>query len=283
MKGSPLVTVQDLASRLADPGWVVFDCRFDLTDPAAGERAYHGAHIPGARYAHLDRDLSSPVTAVSGRHPLPPPAALAAKLAAWGLGAGCRAVVYDEVSGPFAARLWWLLRWLGHGEAAVLDGGWRAWRAAGLPVTPAAVTPAPAVFMPRPADDRWVGAGFVERVLRRGGWVLVDARAAERFAGAVEPLDPVAGHIPGARNRPFAANLDGAGRLRPAAELRRDFTGLLGAVPPARVIHMCGSGVTACHNILAMEAAGLGGARLYAGSWSEWIRDPRRPVATGPL
>jgi thiosulfate/3-mercaptopyruvate sulfurtransferase len=276
-----LISTQDLSRHLNDPAWVVVDCRFNLGKPQAGEEAYRAGHIPEACYAHLDRDLSSPVTAASGRHPLPDPAALARTLGRWGVDGTKQVVVYDDVAGPFAARLWWLLRWLGHPAVAVLDGGLNKWRAEDRPLTAALPDVRPAVFDPRSDDGAWVSSAFVMDHLARGDYTVVDARAAERFAGEVEPLDTVAGHVPGAVNRPFTGNLDGAGCLLPASDLRRAFQGLVHGVPPARVIHMCGSGVTACHNLLAMEAAGLMGSKLYAGSWSEWIRDGRRPVASG--
>jgi len=281
MPYTTLISTQDLAPHLDDPAWVIIDCRFNLARPQAGYEAYLAGHVPGARYAHLDRDLSSPVTPVSGRHPLPDPAVLAQRLGQWGVDGTKQVVVYDDASGPFAARLWWLLRWLGHPAVAALDGGLAEWRREGLMLTAAAPVVHAAVFTPRPNDGAWVSTAFVMQHLSQGDYTLVDARAVERYAGEVEPLDPVAGHVPGAVNRPFTGNLDAAGCLLPADELRRVFQGLVKGIPPQRVIHMCGSGVTACHNLLAMEVAGLPGARLYAGSWSEWVRDSARPLATG--
>lgn len=276
-----LVSAAELARHLDDPAWVTIDCRFDLADPDAGERAYRAGHIPGARYAHLDRDLSSPITGDSGRHPLPDPQALSRTLGAWGVDGTRQVAVYDRNSGPFAARLWWLLRWLGHERAAVLDGGMEGWCAAGGSVSGAAWAGQAADFHAKRDDQRWVSTAFVHRHLMGHDHTLVDARAAARYAGETEPLDPVAGHIPGAVNRPFTDNLDAGGAFRPAGVLRREFQVLLAGRDPRHVIHMCGSGVTACHNLLAMEVAGLAGARLYAGSWSEWVRDPSRPTATG--
>lgn len=283
MPYTTLISTQDLFQHLDDPAWVIIDCRFNLSQPEAGHEAYLAEHIPGARYAHLDRDLSSPVTPVSGRHPLPDPAGFAQTLGRRGVDGTKQVVAYDENAGPFAARLWWLLRWLGHSTAAVLDGGLAKWRREGLPVTAALPVVQPAVFAPRPDHDAWASSAFVMENLSRRDYTLVDARAVERYAGAVEPLDPVAGHVPGAVNRPFTGNLAGDGCLLPAGDLRRVFQEMMQDVPPQRVIHMCGSGVTACHNLLAMEVAGLSGARLYAGSWSEWVRDPARPVATGRM
>lgn len=269
----------------AGPRWAIVDCRFDLTRPAWGEAAYAQGHIPGAVYANLDRDLSGPVEARSGRHPLPPLEKLAATLGALGIDRQTAVVAYDQGNGAYAARLWWLLRWAGHREAAVLNGGFAAWQRAGLPVSTEPAKPAARRFTIEPATGvvttpelaRWVSEG----ALAGGEAVLIDARGADRFAGQNETLDPVAGHVPGARNHPFTGNLDADGRFLPAAELRRRWLQTLGGTPAERVISMCGSGVTACHNLLAMEVAGLSGARLYAGSWSEWIRDPDRPVARG--
>ncbi|ROR34152.1 sulfurtransferase [Inmirania thermothiophila] len=272
----PLTDAATLAARLGDPGWVVVDCRFRLDAPEAGEAAWREGHIPGAVYAHLERDLSGPVTAASGRHPLPAPGPLMARLGAWGIGPGTTVVAYDDAGGAFAARLWWLLRWLGHRRVAVLDGGLAAWLAAGGGLARDRGAVRPCRFEGRPGGMPTVDAEAV----RAGGWCLVDARAPERYRGEEEPIDPVAGHIPGAVNLPFTGNLDRAGRFLPPAALARRFAALGAA--PQRVVHYCGSGVTACHNLLAMELAGLAGARLYPGSWSEWIRDPARAVARGP-
>ncbi len=279
MKHSTIVDVPRLQTHLEDAAWVVLDCRFDLGDPGAGERAYAGGHIPGARYAHLERDLAGPVTATSGRHPLPDPTRLAATLGRWGIGRDTQVVAYDDVGGAMAARAWWLLRWLGHEAAAVLDGGIGAWHEAGLALSVEVPDPLPATFDPNPRPRAWLSTEAVQAAV--GDMLLVDARAAPRFRGEVEPIDPVAGHVPGAVNRPFQANLDANGRFLDPARLRADLEALLGGRQPVAAVHMCGSGVTACHNLLAMERAGLGGSRLYAGSWSEWIRDPARPVATG--
>ncbi len=275
-----LVDVQTLARHLNDPGWVTVDCRFSLSNPEAGRLAYEAGHVPGARYAHLEQDLSSPVTASSGRHPLPDPIRLATRLGAWGIDASKQVVVYDDTFGAMSARLWWLLRWMGHESVALLDGGLPRWQRAGLPITkdlPAIVV---AQFVPRMNQTLLANVVDVERAVA-DGFLVMDARAEERFTGEIEPLDRVAGHVPGARNAPYDDNLDLSGEFSSDEALREHYGALLGRTAPAKVIHMCGSGVTACHNILAMEHAGLRGARLYAGSWSEWITDPNRPIATG--
>lgn len=282
MPFTTIVSTQILAEHLNDPTWVVFDCRFSLADTTAGERAYQDGHVPGARYAHLDRDLSSPITPESGRHPLPDPQALARKLGAWGVDDATQVVVYDDAGGAMAGRLWWLLRWLGHGRVALLDGGITQWVREERPVTAEVPAPAPRAFTARMANDAWLDVGQVRAGLEAHTLRLVDARGEARFRGEEEPIDPVAGHVPGAVCRPFQRNLGADGRFLPPEELRRQFMELLGNVPPEAVVHMCGSGVTACQNLLAMELAGLGGARLYPGSWSEWIRDPTRPVGRGP-
>jgi len=268
-----------------DGATVILDCRFDLGDAGAGRRAYSTAHIPGARYADLNRDLASPVTAGSGRHPLPAPGALREFFASLGVGDHSQVIAYDEASGSFAARAWWLLRWLGHREVAVLDGGFKAWLADGGAVEAGEPPPKSARgavdFTGDLQPEGFATSEDVLRALDDPERLLVDARAPERYAGTAEPLDPVAGHVPGAVNHPFTGNLGPDGRFLPAPELRRRWLERLGGMAPGNVTLMCGSGVTACHNLLAMEVAGLPGARLYAGSWSEWIRDPERPVARG--
>jgi len=276
-----LVDTDTLGRHLSDPRWIVVDCRFTLTDTGAGRRAWAAGHVPGARYAHLDEDLSGPVTPRTGRHPLPDPAALARTLGAWGIDASKQVVVYDDSFGAMAARLWWLLRWLGHDAVALLDGGYPKWLREKKPVTAEAPVVHPTAFRPRVNDTLRVNADFVEQARRDPAFTVLDARAEERFRGEVEPLDKVAGHIPGAVNAPYEDNLDVSGEFLSSEELRERYLDLLGGVVPDQAIHMCGSGVTACHNVLAMEHAGLPGARLYAGSWSEWIADPDRPVAAG--
>ncbi len=281
MPFTTLVTPAGLAAHLGDPQWVVFDCRFTLTDPGAGRQAYENGHIPGAYYAHLNNDLSSPVTAATGRHPLPDPDALARKLGEWGIDRTKQVVIYDDIFGAMASRMWWLLRWLGHPAVALLDGGLPRWRREGHPITVHLPAGRPARFEPEVDDRMWVDSRFVEALTEKRMGILIDARAEERFTGAVEPLDTVAGHIPGAVNWPYEDNLNLGGDFMPAADLRQAYLNLLGGRSPEQVIHMCGSGVTACHNVLAMEIAGLCGSKLYAGSWSDWITDARRPVATG--
>lgn len=278
-----LIDAASLDASIGDPALVILDCRFDLSAPNAGERAFLAGHIPTARYVDLNRDLSTTPSPTSGRHPLPSPERLSARFAELGVRDGSPVVVYDEANGSFAARAWWLLRWLGHPDVAVLDGGLKAWRAAGGALEAGGGSSGPAPMpISRRADSRAVvSSDELVHLLEDGRGLLVDARAAERFAGTVEPIDPVAGHIPGAVNHPFSANLGDDGRFLPPAELERRWRERLGGVSPADTVAMCGSGVTACHNLLAMEIAGLGGARLYAGSWSEWIRDPEHPVARG--
>jgi len=276
-----LIQPAEVAASMADARWAILDCRFELAQPDWGERAYASAHIPHALYAHLDRDLAGAVTPASGRHPLPNLAHWRQTLGRWGIDQNMQVVAYDQGSGAYAARLWWLLRWVGHTRVAVLDGGYAAWLAAGLPVRAAAESRAATTFTARASELSTVAAGDIEPALERGEIVLVDARAADRFAGENETIDRVAGHVPGAVNQPFAGNLDAHGRFLPASQLARRWQALLGARAPSEIVSMCGSGVTACHNLLALEIAGLNGARLYPGSWSEWIRDPARPIARG--
>jgi thiosulfate/3-mercaptopyruvate sulfurtransferase len=284
---STLIEPGELAPHLEDADWAIIDCRFDLARPDWGAQAYAAGHIPHALYAHLDRDLSAPRTPRSGRHPLPQPAALALTFARLGIDAGTQVVAYDQGPGAFAARLWWLLRWLGHERVAVLNGGLAAWERAGLPLASAIEPRAPRQFRANADPTQVVSDSEIAQLsssgaLESGRQLLIDARSADRFAGENETLDPVAGHIPGARNLPYAGNLDAQGRFLEAAALRARWGGTLRGAPPQRVISMCGSGVTACHNLLALEVAGLPGGRLYAGSWSEWITDPTHPVARGP-
>ena len=282
-----LIEPAELHVHAADSDWVLIDCRFDLAKPAWGEVAWAAGHIPGARYAHLDRDLSGAHTPSTGRHPLPQMSTLAASFGGWGIDAAVQVVAYDQAAGPYAARLWWLFRWLGHRQVAVLNGGFAAWERARLPVSRSPAVRAPRRFTPAPAAEMLTTSAGVAAALASGALasaevLVVDARSAERFAGENETLDPVAGHIPGAHNHPFAANTDSQGRFLATGELRRAWERTLRGRPASAVVAMCGSGVTACQNLLALEAVGLSGARLYAGSWSEWIRDPARPVARGP-
>jgi thiosulfate/3-mercaptopyruvate sulfurtransferase len=282
MPHTALIEPRTLADHLADPGWRVVDCRFDLANPAAGEAAYAAGHVPGAVYAHLDRDLSAPRTERSGRHPLPSVAEAAATFGRLGIDGRVQVVAYDDSAGMYAARLWWWLRALGHARVAVLDGGLTAWRAAGLPLSTAPAAVAPRTFVPRPEPRVAVDADELAGLLEGNACVLLDARAPERYEGRTEPLDPKAGHVPGARNHPYLRNLGPDGRFLPPDALRERLLARLGGRRPTEVVSMCGSGVTACHTLLALEVAGLPGARLYPGSWSEWCRDPARPVATGP-
>lgn len=281
MSFTTLITPSELMARLAEPDWIVVDCRFDLARPQAGRLQYRAAHIPGARYAHLDEDLSSPVTPSTGRHPLPRPEDFARRLGGWGISERSQVIAYDDSGGAIAARLWWMLRWVGHDAVAVLDGGLTAWLAAGLPVQQDEPLVAPATFTPRVRAEQSLTADALLVELANRSALLVDARSADRFAGQNETIDPVAGHVPGARNHPFMSNLDADRRFLPANVLRERWSGTLRGTPAEQVVTMCGSGVTACHDLLALQVAGFEGARLYPGSWSEWIRDPRRPTVTG--
>ncbi len=278
MSFSTLVSCSQLADHLTDPQWVIVDCRHQLSDVGYGEREYAKGHLPGAVFMHLDRDLSAAMTGRNGRHPLPDPRRLADKLGAVGISRATQVVVYDDDGGMYAVRLWWLLRWLGHDRVAVLDGSIRRWILEGRPLTTEVPDRAAAGFDIEPRD--WVAtAAEVEASLEKNEFSLIDARGPDRFRGENETLDAVGGHIPGARNRFFRDNLDEQGGFRTAAELRQQYLAVLAGVEPAQAIMYCGSGVTACHNLLAMEIAGLPGARLYAGSWSEWCSAPARPVA----
>jgi thiosulfate/3-mercaptopyruvate sulfurtransferase len=267
MEFRTLIGVESLREMIGDPRLAVVDCRFDLMNPDAGRQAY------------LNRDLSAPIGPHTGRHPLPAPEAFAASLGAAGIGNDAQVVAYDDANGSIAARLWWLLRWVGHDAVAVLDGGFKAWTAGGGAVELGEVTFGGRQFTPHPRTDVALTTAQVQRALQDPAALLVDARAQERYAGTVEPIDPVAGHIPGALNHPFTANLLADGHFLPGDELKRRWQARLAGKPPRNLIAMCGSGVTACHNLLSLEVAGLTGAKLYAGSWSEWIRDPQRPVA----
>ena len=278
-----LIRASELATHIGHPDWVVVDCRHDLMNPAAGRDGYAIGHLPGAVFAGIDTDLSGakqgPDGVFRGRHPLPEKEALIETLRALGVNDHSQVVAYDAHGGMFAARLWWLLRWLGHEAVAVLDGGMAAWQSLGQPLTVEVPSP------PRGAIG--VRAPFVPTVtvrdvmdnLEKGERTVIDARAADRFRGENETIDPVGGHIPGAKNRFFKDNLLADGRFKDAATLRAEFAPLVG--DPQRVIMQCGSGVTACHNLLALEVADMPGAALYPGSWSEWVADAARPVATG--
>jgi thiosulfate/3-mercaptopyruvate sulfurtransferase len=277
---TPLVSPEQLLAALAaGAAPAIIDCSFDLADVVAGERAFVAGHLPGAVYANLDHDLAGTKTGRNGRHPLPARADWAATLARLGVTPARAVVVYDAQGGMYAARAWWMLLWAGHRSVSVLDGGIAAWKAAGGALEAGAVAPvaAPSAYA---LGDSLVASVDADTLLKSLGRVtLLDARAGERYRGEVEPLDKRAGHIPGARSRFFKDNLDPQGRFRPAADLRAAFEAF--GATPAQVVHQCGSGVTACHNLLAMEVAGLSGSALYPGSWSEWSADPARPVAVG--
>ncbi|MQA31447.1 MAG: sulfurtransferase [Luteitalea sp.] len=278
MSYTTLISADELAAALNDPALVVIDCRFDLTDPSWGERTYREGHIPGAVYANLDRDLSGPRTGANGRHPLPDPDTLARTFGRWGVSSRAQVVAYDQDAGMYASRLWWELRWLGHDAVAVLDGGWATWVREGRPVGVGVEGRAEETFVPRPRGELVATVEEVERLHHARGWRLLDARAPDRFRGENETIDPVAGHIPGAANHFFRTNLTEDGAFKSADDLRTQLRAVVGAVPPERTICYCGSGVTACHNLLAMEHAGLSGAKLYVGSWSEWSADAARPI-----
>jgi thiosulfate/3-mercaptopyruvate sulfurtransferase len=271
-----LIEPSELAVHLGDPDWRVVDCRNALHDAEAGYRAWLESHIPGAVYASLRDDLSGPPISDRGRHPLPGVERMNEVMSRLGIDAAVQVVAYDDSAGSFAARLWWLLRWLGHRNVAILDGGLQAWVASGYPLDSRQDAPRHRAFAGRASADRVLGVAEVP--LAR---LLIDSRDPQRYRGEQEPLDPVAGHIPGARNRYWKSNLDDRGCFLPAPRLRAQLLELYGDVPPEQVAFYCGSGVTACHNILAAVHAGLPFPRLYAGSWSEWCSDPRRPVATG--
>jgi thiosulfate/3-mercaptopyruvate sulfurtransferase len=270
-----LVSTDDLSAHLDD--WRVFDCRHDLAQPSLGEQHYRQGHIPGAVFAHLDRDLSAPRDGRTGRHPLPYPGAFIAWLGQQGLEPHQQVVCYDAGGGTYAARLWWMLRWVGHDAVAVLDGGLAKWLAERRPVTTIVPQVAHTTYPVRLRSESTVGISFVQEHGR--DVLLLDARAPERFRGEKEPIDKVAGHIPGARNRFSSDNLAAEGTFKAPAQLKKEFQAVLGDRAPAEVVNYCGSGVAACHNLLAMELAGLHGAKLYAGSWSDWISDPSRPIA----
>ena len=281
-----LVQAETLAMALNRADVAIIDCRYTLLDPSAGENAYRASHLPGASYAHLERDLSDMSSHGLGRHPWPSVGQFVGSLSRWGIGPTSQVIAYDEGDGAIAARLWFLLRVLGHEKVAVLDGGWARWTALGLPVSSSPANTA-AQFRSQydPAqvafdDVRLFDADAVEAHLHTGG-ILIDARSEVRFRGEEEPLDRVAGHVPGAVNRPYSQNLVN-GRFKTPMQLAEEFRALLGSNGATDVVAMCGSGVTACHNLLAMERAGLKGAGLYTGSWSGWISDVSRPVATGP-
>jgi thiosulfate/3-mercaptopyruvate sulfurtransferase len=279
---STLISTAELAARLDDPSIVILDVRHDLSQPdTLGEAQYRAGHIPGARFAHLDRDLSAPKTGKNGRHPLQTPEACAALFGRLGIDADKKVVAYDAGGGMYAPHVWWMLRWLGHDAVSVLDGGIGKWVREGRPVTTEIPSVRPATFAIRGVGPI-VSADAVAASLAAHTLTLIDARGAERFRGDVEPLDPVAGHIPGAVNRPYTQNIEADGTYKSPEKLRAELAAVIGNVAPASIVNYCGSGVSACHNLLAMEIAGIRGTGLYHGSWSEWCADPSHPVARGP-
>lgn len=282
MTYTTLISTTDLASHLADPDWAIFDCRFSLADAERGRRDYVQSHIPGAIYAHLNEDLSGPVIrGQTGRHPLPDIGVVSKRFSTWGIDDRTQVIAYDDAGGSMAARLWWLLRWLGHDAVAVLNGGWQHWLEEKREATGEIVSRAPRSFTPRPHPDMIVTSDDVVAMMHDRRFRLLDARVAVRYRGETEPIDPIAGHIPGAINAPFADNLTPDGLFRPDDELLQYYETLLGGIPADRIACYCGSGINAAHTLLALKHLGLGDAKLYAGSWSEWITDPKRPIATG--
>jgi thiosulfate/3-mercaptopyruvate sulfurtransferase len=281
MAFTTLISTSALSLHLDDPAYAIVDCRFRLDDVDWGEREYVTSHVPGAVYAHLDRDLSGAKTGTNGRHPLPTPGALAQTLSRLGLESGVQVIAYDQDTGMYASRLWWLLRWLGHDAVAVLDGGFVKWTTEGRAVKTGREPRATRAFIGASRGEMTLDAGDVAALSGKAGWRLVDARAPERFRGDKEPIDRVPGHIPGAANYFFGWNLDANGTFQSPEELRRQWHETLVDTPSDRIVCYCGSGVTACHNLLALEHAGITGAKLYPGSWSEWSSDVTRPVETG--
>jgi thiosulfate/3-mercaptopyruvate sulfurtransferase len=281
MAFTTLISTAALASHMDDPAFAIVDCRYKLDDAHWGRREYEAAHVPGAAYADLGRDLAGPRNGTNGRHPLPDRHTLAQTFGALGITSGIQVVAYDQDNGMYASRLWWMLRWLGHDAAAVLDGGFAKWKAEGRPTNTGAEHRQAREFTAAPRNEMAMSVSEVASQLGTSTWRLVDARAPERYRGETEPIDKTAGHIPGATNHFFQWNLDERGLFRTPEELRARMKESFGDTPADRIVCYCGSGVTACHNLLALEHAGLKGARLYAGSWSEWSSDPARPVERG--
>jgi thiosulfate/3-mercaptopyruvate sulfurtransferase len=281
MPFTTLIETEELAHQLSSPTLAVVDCRFALDDLGWGSRAYQEQHIPGAVFADVENELSGHKTGMNGRHPLPAESALRALLGRLGIDASVQVVAYDQDAGMYASRLWWLLKWQGHDAAAVLNGGFAKWVREGRPTEPGIATCAARHFHGTARPAMVVDADAVRGMLERGDGRVLDARAPERYRGEVEPIDKIAGHIPGAMNHPFKSNVDPSGVFKQRDELRAHLLTSTGGIAPGQVVNYCGSGVTACQNILAMEHAGLTGSKLYAGSWSEWSADPARPVATG--
>jgi thiosulfate/3-mercaptopyruvate sulfurtransferase len=281
MPYTTLISPEDLLPYLKDPKWAVVDCRFDLFEPAKGEQDYLRSHIPGAVYAHLERDLSALPTGTNGRHPLPATDDLISTFTKWGIGESVQVVAYDDRGGGFAARLWWCLRYMGHESVAVLDGGFPSWERAGFPTRSGKEIRSPVNFKSQERDAMLVDLDQMISIVGATDALILDARAPERFRGDEEPIDPIAGHIPGAMNRFWDLNLNEDDRFHPAMVLKAEYEDVLGIASPQSVIVYCGSGVTSCHNLLAMTHAGLHGARLYLGSWSEWCADQARPIEIG--
>lgn len=280
MAYTTLISCAETNNKLSNPNTRVIDCRFDLMNPAHGQELYQQDHLPNAIYANLDKDLSSAINPTTGRHPLPNIDALVKTFSDWGIDHNTQVIVYDNNIGMFASRLWWLLRWLGHERVAVLDGGYLEWKSKGLPLTADVPQIDATTFTPQ-LQDSWIISADEIPAQQQQGHVLLDARAAERYRGDIEPIDPIAGHIPAALNYPLTDNINADGLFKDRIALREQINTVIGTHGAPEVIHYCGSGVSACHNILAMEYAGLHGSKLYPGSWSEWIRDPTRGVETG--
>lgn len=276
-----IVSTSELAAHLADPDWIILDCQHDLINHAFGRESYAKEHIPGAHFVSMEDDMAGVKTGRNGRHPLPTPDALVATFSRLGITAGRQVVAYDSSQNNYAGRVWWTLRWLGFKSVAVLDGGLGKWKAESRPLTAEVPAPRPASFSGTPDDSMRVSADAILASIGKPGMKVVDARAADRYSGAAETIDPVGGHIPGALLRFWKENINPDGTYKNPEVLRAEFQRLLGSTPPSEVVHQCGSGVSACNNMVAMEMAGLPGARLYVGSWSEWCSDPSRPVATG--
>jgi thiosulfate/3-mercaptopyruvate sulfurtransferase len=283
MPFTTLISVSELANHIHDPDCAIVDCRFALDDIYRGRKDYLRAHIPGAVYAHLSEDLSGQITpGKTGRHPLPPVEIFVKKLSNWGINAQVQVIAYDDKGGAMAAaRLWWMLRWVGHDNVAVLDGGWQQWKNRGYPMTSGPETRKPSAFIPLVRNALVFSTSDVQNILHNPDMHLFDSRSVDRYRGENETIDPVAGHIPGALSSPFVHNLDSEGLFLARQALRERFQKLLGTTTSERAIFYCGSGVTAAHNLLALAHAGMGDARLYAGSWSEWITNPDRPIARG--
>jgi len=281
MSFTTLICVSDLAMQVNNPQWVICDCRHDLTRYHSGREAYKQSHIPGARFLHLDEDLSGPKNGLNGRHPLPHPQTLALRLGALGISNQTQVIVYDDQDGVYAARLWWMMRWIGHTNVAVLNGGFKHWIASGQPVNDQRPTWAPLNYQAKLVNGLTVSSQNIVQQLANPEWIVLDARRADRVRGENETLDPVAGHIPGAKNRFFKNNLTLDGLFKSPEVLQAEFTQQNLVNHPSTLVHQCGSGVSACHNLLAMEWANVKGSKLYPGSWSEWISHPQRPIARG--